>query len=105
MYRILRVEQVLDRYGKTRSPLYADMMAGTFVRPVKLGERAAGWPEHEVQQIIAARIAGADDSAIRALVTRLHDARKTALTAILNGADQPQPDVARAKRQAQSAGV
>jgi prophage regulatory protein len=79
--RLLRIRNVIERYGKSRSPLYADMLAGVFVRPVKLGERAAGWPEHEVEQIIAARIRGDGDDAIRKLVNRLHEARRTAQAA------------------------
>jgi prophage regulatory protein len=66
---------VIDRYGKSRSPIYSDMVAGLFCRPVKLGKRAAGWPEHEVEAVIAARIAGADDAHIRTLVAKLHAAR------------------------------
>lgn len=77
MVRILRLPQVLDRYGKSRSPTYSDISAGIFPRPVKLGVRAAGWPEHEVEQIIAARIAGATDDALRKLVAQIHKARTT----------------------------
>jgi prophage regulatory protein len=75
MKRILRIKGVIERLGKSRSPIYADIQAGVFVRPVKLGERAAGWPEHEVEQIIAARIRGDNDEALRKLVRRLHEAR------------------------------
>lgn len=75
MNRILRLRAVLDRYGKTRSPTYADIQAGLFPRPIKLGARAAGWVEHEVERVIAARIAGADDKMIRKLVAELHEAR------------------------------
>lgn len=75
MNRILRLRAVLDRYGKTRSPTYADIQAGLFPRPIKLGARAAGWVEHEVDRVIAARIAGADDKTIRKLVAELHEAR------------------------------
>ena len=75
MKRILRIKGVIERLGKSRSPIYADIQAGVFVRPVKLGERAAGWPEHEVEQIIAARIRGDNDDALRKLVRRLHEAR------------------------------
>jgi prophage regulatory protein len=76
MERILRLPAVIERIGKTRSPLYADIQAGLFVKPIKLGARAAGWPESEVAQVIEARIAGASDDRIRALVRRLHDRRK-----------------------------
>ena len=78
MKRILRIESVIDRYGKSRSPIYADIQAGLFVRPIKLGIRAAGWPEEEIEQIICARISGADDNAIKKLVAKLHEARQEA---------------------------
>lgn len=76
MEKILRLKAVLERTGKTRSPLYADIQSGLFVKPVKLGLRAAGWPESEVSQINSARIAGQSQKAIRDLVKRLHEARK-----------------------------
>ena len=75
MARILRLQAVIDRTGKSRSPIYADMQAGLFVRPVKLGARAAGWPEDEVKAINAARIRGEGVEAIKKLVRRLHEAR------------------------------
>lgn len=75
MEKILRLPAVLERTGKTRSPLYADIQAGLFVKPIKLGARAAGWPESEVSRFIEARIAGASDEYLRDLVKRLHDKR------------------------------
>jgi len=75
MERILRLSSVIERLGKTRSPLYADIQAGLFVRPIKLGLRAAGWPESEVDRVIQARIAGASDEHLRDLVKRLHAKR------------------------------
>jgi prophage regulatory protein len=75
MERILRLPSVIERLGKTRSPLYADIQAGLFVRPIKLGLRAAGWPESEVERVIQARIAGASDEHLRDLVKRLHAKR------------------------------
>lgn len=79
--RILRCSKTLDKTGDTRSPLYDKVAKGLFTRPVKIGgARAAGWPEHEVDQIIAARIAGYSDDQIRKLVQRLHEQRKTAAT-------------------------
>ena len=75
--RILRVTQTLERTGYTRSPLYNDSASGLFTRPVKIsGGRASGWPEHEVEAIVSARVAGVGDEEVRKLVHRLHDARK-----------------------------
>lgn len=79
---MLRVRQVLAKLGKTRSPFYADIKDGTFTRAVKLGPRAAGWPEHEAEAIVNARIAGHSDDQIRKLVQRLHEQRKTAATPV-----------------------
>ena len=77
MARILRLPAVIDKTGKSRSPIYADIQAGVFPTSIKLGARAAGWPEHEVDQINAARIAGANDETLRKLVAKLHEQRKT----------------------------
>lgn len=75
--RLSRKSEVLDRTGLTNSPLYNDIGQGLFTEPVKIsGRRAAGWPEHEVDQLIAARVAGKTDDEIRALVAKLHAARK-----------------------------
>lgn len=78
MEKILRLPAVVELTGKTRSPLYADIQAGLFVRPIKLGLRAAGWPESEVECVILARIAGASDEHLRDLVKRLHAKRAEA---------------------------
>ncbi len=75
--RILRPKAVLQRTGDSRSPLYDKAARGLFTKPIKLGMRASGWPEHEVNAIVAARIAGESDDAIRALVKRLHAMRST----------------------------
>lgn len=55
---ILRRRQVEHRVGLTRSPLYARIKAGTFPKPVQLGEsRAVGWIEAEVDEWLAAQVA------------------------------------------------
>lgn len=54
--RLLRLSSVEALTGLRRSALYAAMKAGKFPRCVKLGARAAAWPESEVQAWIAARI-------------------------------------------------
>jgi prophage regulatory protein len=44
--------------------------------PVKLGGRAVGWPEYEVEAILMARIAGKSDDEIRTLVAKLEADRR-----------------------------
>lgn len=60
---LLRLPQVQARTGLSRSELYRRIAAGTFPAPVKLGERASAWPEHEIAAWCAARIAARDAKA------------------------------------------
>lgn len=54
---ILRRRQVEQRVGLTRSPLYARIKAGTFPKPVQLGNgRAVGWLEHEIVEWLTAQV-------------------------------------------------
>jgi prophage regulatory protein len=67
---------VCAKIGKGNTGLYADISAGLCVKPVKAGPRASRWPSHEIDAIVAARMAGASDDQVRALVTRLHELRQ-----------------------------
>lgn len=69
---------VCDLIGKSRSTLYRDIAKGLFTSPVNLGGCRVGWPSYEVDQINKARIAGADDEAIKELVSELEASRKEA---------------------------
>lgn len=73
---ILRLPTVLGKRGRSRSAHYLDIQEGVFTHPVPIGPRAVGWPEHAVDAINAARIAGKSDEVIRALVSKLEAARK-----------------------------
>ena len=55
--RLLRLPDVLNRVGLGRSAWYALVAAGLAPRPVRLGLRCVAWPEAEVGEWIAARIA------------------------------------------------
>jgi prophage regulatory protein len=74
---ILRLPAVLRQRGKSRSSHYLDIQQGLFTQPVPIGARAVGWPEHEVDVLNAARIAGKTEAEIRTLVAQLEAARKT----------------------------
>lgn len=77
--RILRIQDTLQRTGSSRTPLYEDVANGLFTRPIKVrGQRAAGWPEREVEAILAARVAGVPDEEVRRLVQALHEDRRQA---------------------------
>ena len=54
--RILRLPNVLDRTGLSRSTVYQRVTEGRFPRPVSVGTRAGGWSETEVEEWIARQI-------------------------------------------------
>ena len=52
----LKRPEIEHRTGLKRSTIYDKMKAGTFPKPVKLGPRAVGWLETEVDAWIKERI-------------------------------------------------
>jgi prophage regulatory protein len=58
-----RLPAVVRRSGLSRSEIYRRVAAGTFPRPVKLGERASAWANTEVTQWLNDRIAERDAKA------------------------------------------
>ena len=75
MNNLLRLPAVMERTGLARPTVYLRAKQGLFPRPIKLGSRMAAWPENEISQINAARIAGKTDVEIRELVIRLERER------------------------------
>ncbi len=74
--RILRMPEVKHRKGNaSHATVYGEIHAGLFTQPVRIGQRAVGWPSNEVDAIVAARVAELSDDQIRELVSQLHDAR------------------------------
>jgi prophage regulatory protein len=47
---ILRLPGVKTRTGLSRSAIYQRVADGTFPEPIKLGDRAVGWVETEVEE-------------------------------------------------------
>ncbi len=54
--RILRLPNVLDRTGLSRSTVYQRVSEGRFPRPVSLGDRAVGWVESDIEEWINRQI-------------------------------------------------
>lgn len=76
MKSILRLPDVIERTGLSRSSIYLRIANGTFPTPVKLGgARAAGWPEAEVDQIVSAYISGKGEKDLRRLTKALERKR------------------------------
>lgn len=60
------------------STIYLHVSQGLITRAVQIGPRAVGWPSHEIDAIISARIAGKSEAEIKALVVNLTAARQSA---------------------------
>ena len=53
----LRRSQLEEKLGLTRSTIYKLMQDNEFPRPIKIGRRAVGWPEKEVNAWLDAKFA------------------------------------------------
>jgi prophage regulatory protein len=54
---VLRLPQVIQRCGFSRSAIYKLAARNKFPRPINIGVRAVAWPENEIEQWLAERIA------------------------------------------------
>lgn len=62
--KIIRLKDVIDTTGLSRSTIYKYIAEGSFAKPVSLGDRCVGWVESEVQDWILARIEERDISQV-----------------------------------------
>ena len=53
---IIRLPQVKQRTGLSRSTIYGLIKGGQFNPPISLGARAVGWLESDVSDFIEARV-------------------------------------------------
>lgn len=56
----MRLNEVMDSTGLGRSSIYKFIAAGTFPKPVSLGDRAVGWVDYEIEEWIVQRVAERD---------------------------------------------
>ena len=56
MHKILRLPEVKQTTGLSRSTIYLRVAEGTFPKPVCLGGRAVGWLEAEIEEWLTRRI-------------------------------------------------
>ena len=47
--KFLKLPEVRNRTGKSRAAIYQGVNAGTFPKPIKIGPRAVGWIEAEIE--------------------------------------------------------
>ncbi len=74
--KLLKLHGVLALTATSRSTHYQQIKQGLMVKPIAQAIQAVAYPEHEVQAIIAARIAGKSDDEIRKPVADLTEQRK-----------------------------
>jgi prophage regulatory protein len=55
--RFLRLPEVVERTGYSRTSIYRAAAAGKFPAPIKTGARMSAWLEHEVDRWKADRVA------------------------------------------------
>lgn len=48
--KFLRLPEVRDRVGLSRSQIYRMIQTGTFPAPVKLGPQISVWPDQDIDQ-------------------------------------------------------
>jgi prophage regulatory protein len=63
--RMLRLPEVMQRTGLTRSRIYEMEAKGRFPKRVKIAERASAWVEHEVEAFLLERMAARGASNIK----------------------------------------
>lgn len=73
--------QVAAHRGQSRPQPWRHVRAGLLPPPVRLSAGCTRWPGYEIEAIDRARLAGADDDAVRALVRQLVAARSDAKAA------------------------
>ena len=62
MKRIVRLPEAEAKTGYKHSTIYRRIAEGTFPKPVRLGAKAVGWLEDELDESIANRVAERDQS-------------------------------------------
>jgi len=80
---ILRCERGRAKLGNmSKTTWYGQIDGGLMTVGVPVGLRSVGWPEHELDAILAARLAGWSDEQIRTLVKALMDERRVGADAL-----------------------
>ncbi|MET3717336.1 AlpA family transcriptional regulator [Pseudomonas sp. PvP001] len=67
--RVMRLKDVIDTTGLSRSTVYKYIADGIFPRPVTLGDRCVGWVDSEVYDWLLARIEERDIGMEAAVLT------------------------------------
>lgn len=74
--KIIRLPEALERIGICETSYRTAMSNGLVPKLIPLGSRAVGIGQHELDQVIRAKIAGLTDSEIKTLVSKIHKERE-----------------------------
>lgn len=61
--RVIRLQEVEAKTGLRKSAIYQRATDGTFPKPIRMGGKASGWIESEIDAWITQRIAARDAQA------------------------------------------
>ena len=89
--RFIREAQLNEKTGQSNAKNRRDVQHGLLPPSIRYGLRNIVWPEHEIDAVIAARIAGKTDEEIREFVTKLVKARTKALDVELQNLKKRSP--------------
>jgi prophage regulatory protein len=53
---LLKLPEVINSTGKSRSVIYADIQEGTFPKPIRIGKRAVAWLAEDIALWIETQI-------------------------------------------------
>ena len=57
MMQVLRMKDVIKKTGLSRSAIYNFVASNSFPRPIKLGVKAMGWADSEIDDWILSKMA------------------------------------------------
>ncbi|CAH2902088.1 MAG: hypothetical protein PCALPYG88_5742 [uncultured Paraburkholderia sp.] len=64
MDQVMRMKDVVKKIGLCRATIYSMISRGEFPRPIRIGERATGWRESELEAWLARRSAEREQAAL-----------------------------------------
>lgn len=84
MYSLERTTGSFERYGIKKAYGYHLINEGLFPPPINKNEKPSRVPTHEVDTVIKAKIAGANENQIKELVSSMLEKRKLLLKGLFN---------------------
>ncbi len=77
MRKIIRASCAMERMGLKKTAFYDRVQRGLIPPPIKIGKRAAGWLDQEIDEVIGMLVAGLPEFEIQTRVQALLENRKT----------------------------